>query len=79
MVFRSCLFTQCILPGQNDCYWVKTIYKKMGGNVSRMDNCCDMAGVTCEGDKVIRLIWFDEHLSGSIPPQIGKLSSLMKL
>lgn len=72
------LFTPLILAN-SDCYWVKIIYRKMGGDATGISNCCGMSGVTCRDNKVIEILWFDEDLSGSIPTEISHLTNLVIL
>ena len=70
------LFTKFIVA-VSDCDWVKIIYQKMGGDVSRIpQNCCRMAGVTCHDGHVIELRWGYQGLNGYIPPEIGHLINL---
>ncbi len=69
------LLAQCILA-VNDGYWVRIIYKKMGGRTSYFKDGCSIPGVTCSGSKVVEIEWSKKGLSGSIPPEIGKLASL---
>ena len=56
---------------------VKQIYQKMGGDVSNIQDGCNIPGVKCNGDgKVIQLYWSRKSLTGSIPEQIGELTEL---
>ena len=52
----------------------------MGKNtsVSSTDStaCCSMLGVTCSGSNVTQINWGSQQLTGSIPLEIGKLTSL---
>ena len=70
------LFTECIVA-ENDCYWVRIIYWKMGGRFSMIpQDCCRMKGVSCLDGHVIQLRWRYHNLNGYIPPEIGKLVHL---
>ena len=56
---------------------VKQIYQKMGGDVSNIQDGCNIPGVKCNGDgKVTSLWWAQNGLTGSIPEQIGELTDL---
>jgi len=43
--------------------------------------CCSMSGVTCSGSMVTVINWGNQNpkLTGSIPPEIGNLTSLQVL
>lgn len=70
------MFTQCIL-GMTDCDLVKQIYQKMGGDVSNIEDGCNIPGVVCnEIGQVTKLFWSRNDLNGSIPEEIGELSEL---
>ncbi|MEN8215594.1 MAG: hypothetical protein ABFS56_04325 [Pseudomonadota bacterium] len=43
------------------------------------NNVCDWLGVECEGLNVSRRVLIRNGLTGSIPPELGKLSGLMDL
>ena len=74
------LLAQCILAAYDDCHWVRVIYRKMGGDVSKIPNdCCRMEGVICEGDRVAGLFWAWKSMKGIIPPEIGNLVNLKRL
>ena len=70
------LLTQCILA-QTDCDWVRIIYQKLGGNVSRiLEDCCIMYDVTCTDGMVTEIYWSDQGLTGSIPEELSNLENL---
>ena len=52
----------------------------MGGDVSNIQDGCNIPGVKCNGDgKVTQLIWSRKSLTGSIPEEIGELTELVFL
>ena len=56
---------------------VKWIYQKMGGDVSNIEDGCNIPGVVCNEDgKVIQLYWPRKSLTGSIPEDIGEWTEL---
>ncbi len=69
------------------CCWVVRSWQLMGKSIptgiSSTDNSCctvPMYGVTCNStNKVTMLKWGNDGLSGSIPAEIGKLTSLTHL
>ncbi|PRQ40999.1 putative non-specific serine/threonine protein kinase [Rosa chinensis] len=42
-------------------------------------DCCTWGDVTCENGKVVTIMIKDQHLSGSLRPDINKLTSLLRL
>jgi hypothetical protein len=65
-----------------ECHLVIGIWAKMGGSQSNSVhglNCCQMRGVSCYQNKVTGISWIGEHLSGSIPSEIGQLVHLSYL
>ncbi len=76
------LFTTIL--AENDCDWVKIIYEKMGGDVSKIpqENCCEkfeMFGISCHDGHIIQIRWGYLNLDGYIPPEIGNLVHLKSL
>ena len=69
------------------CCWVVQSWQLMGKTIptgiSSTDNSCctvPMTGVTCDSsNKVININWYSKGLSGSIPADIGNLTSLQIL
>jgi len=56
---------------------VKQIYQKMGGDVSNIEDGCNIPGVKCNEDgKVTQLFWTGKGLTGYIPEEIGELTDL---
>jgi hypothetical protein len=72
------------------CIWVNQIWEKVSAQKPRAALCCSskggksrssgIPGVTCDSDgKVTKIDWTEKGLSGSIPGNIGKLTSLTHL
>jgi hypothetical protein len=76
------LFSQ---PGQclvaSECYWLRIIYQKMGGDVSLIPvDCCQMDGIICsDDDHITEIDWIGQDLTGTIAPEIGMLTHLQEL
>ena len=75
----------CWSPTSPQCCWVVRSWQLMGKTIptgiqSTDNSCCTlpMAGVTCDSTKtkVTRIGWQSQGLSGSIPGEIGNLTSL---
>jgi len=60
----------------SDCCWVVRSWQLMKNSNSASNDCCSLKGVTCSGSKVTRIVWYHQNLTGSIPPEIGKLRHL---
>jgi hypothetical protein len=73
------LLTKCIIA-QNECHWLRIIYRKMGGGAVISWDCCRMNGVFCTEDgHVTGINWSRQGLTGSIPSEIEKLVNLEEL
>lgn len=73
------LSTQFILA-ETDCDWIKIIYKKLGSDISNVDDCCSLDHITCdEESRVITIIWDSTDLTGYLPPEIGNFVNLKHL
>jgi len=70
----------------DECDALAALHQKTGGerwidNTGWMkrSNPCDWRGVTCSEQRVIKLILYNNKLTGSIPPELGKLIHLEEL
>jgi hypothetical protein len=68
-------------PTSPQCCTVVRIWQLMGKTTSVSSTsataCCSMSGVTCTSDgTVTQISWNRQGLTGSIPPEIGNLTSL---
>ena len=79
---------KCDRKKSHQCCWVvrswNLMKKEIPSGISANDNSCctqPMAGVTCnpQNNTILMIEWSEQELSGSIPKEIGKLTSLQTL
>jgi hypothetical protein len=66
----------------SECCVVAQIYNQLSPNkvsVSSPTSCCNKGGVSCNGEKVTKINWGGQSLTGSIPSELGKLVNLQEL
>ena len=65
------------------CCWVVRSWQLMGKSTSVSSTsstaCCSMSGVSCSGSSVTGINWDSKYLTGTIPAELGKLTSLTRL
>jgi len=71
---------------QDECDALAALHQTTGGDRwidntgwMKRSNPCDWRGVTCSERRVIRLILYGNNITGSIPPELGKLIHLVEL
>ena len=74
-----------LYAGASDCSVVLSLWKSFGRvvpldpNNNKTDACCEMIGIACTKDSVIRINWSGQSLVGNITSNIGDLRSLNSL
>jgi hypothetical protein len=63
----------------SECCLVAQIYNQLSPNkvsVSSPTSCCNKGGVSCNGEKVTKIDWGGQSLTGNIPESVGSLTNL---
>jgi len=69
----------CNAIKSNDCSEIKSLFNQIEGYEYVNNYCCGINGINCDGGKIVSIDLSNKKLTGSIPSNIEKLTSLTYL